>query len=610
MARISDYAVIGDCHTVALVARDASIDWWCPQRFDSPSVFGRILDPDAGHCTIRVDHQSSSSRAYVPDTNVLTTVLSNMDGDLEITDCMPVAPFDPTRPAAVEAGHYILRRLRCLSGHVEASLDIAIKPDYARPEPDPSQVGIVTATATLPLTSTEHGYRATWSLSAGESVWLRLAGPGSADGALDAHDAANALLTTIGFWREWLSRCSYRGAYEESIRRSALALKALIYAPTGAVVAAPTTSLPEAIGGGRNWDYRYTWIRDATVTLISLFILGYRAEADAFKTWLERTAAGTPGRLQIMYGVAGEADLPEIELTHLRGHRDSRPVRIGNGAAKQSQHDSYGQVVEAAWLYVRGGGSLSELNRRFLSNLIDVAGRAWREPDHGIWEIRADPRLFVHSTLHCWVALDRGVALVEAGELKGDVDAWRAERDASRAHLEDLAKRCGWLPQAAGSVALEQAADAAALLVPAMGLLPADDPAVVATVERVRADLSAHGLLLRYKADDGLAGEEGVFLLCSFWLVDVYTHQGRLHDAEELLERLIGLSNDVGLFAEETDAPTGEALGNFPQAFTHMGLIASCAHVTAAREGRLPKPGTAHDFAASALDRLVAEGRA
>ncbi|MEY2469588.1 MAG: hypothetical protein QOF21_2286 [Actinomycetota bacterium] len=610
MGRIADYAVIGDCHTVALVGRDASIDWWCPGRFDAPSVFGRILDPDAGHCAITIGDRRASSRSYVPDTNVLTTVLSCDDGDLEITDCMPVAAFDHDNPSSVTTSACILRRLRCLSGEVEAVVDIAIKPDYARPEPDASLVGVVQVSATRPLEQTDGGYRARWSLSAGDSVWLRLNGPGAEDVALEPHDAANKLMTTIAFWRDWLSGCSYRGVYEDVVRRSALVLKTLIYAPTGAVVAAPTTSLPEAIGGGRNWDYRYTWIRDATVTLISLRVLGYRAEADAFKSWLERTAGGHPDRLQIMYSIDGEPDLPEMTLDHLRGHRDSAPVRIGNGAATQTQHDSYGQLVEAAWLYVRGGGTLAPRNRRFLAGLVDVAADRWREPDHGIWEIRADPRQFVHSTLHCWVALDRAVELAHAGQLEGDLERWVDERDACRDHLLDLAKRCGWFPQASGSDAFELEADASTLLVPALGLLPANDPAVIETVARVRAGLSEKGLLLRYKADDGLHGGEGVFLLCSFWLVDVLTHQGQVHEAEELTERLLGLSNDVGLFAEETDAATGEALGNFPQAFTHMALITSCSHLSAAREGRLPAPGVTHDYAGSALARLVADGRA
>jgi GH15 family glucan-1,4-alpha-glucosidase len=592
VGRIADYALIGDCHTVALVGRDASIDWWCPGRFDAPSVFARILDPDAGHCSVRIEAQRAASRSYVQDTNVVTTVLSNDDGQVEVTDCMPVEAFDSLHPARVLTDGAILRRVRGLAGHVPVVVEVVRNADYGRRGAEV--------------------FRVERELSAGESMWLRLDGTtGEPTVEVDPHEAAHQLLTTIAFWRAWLTECSYRGAYEEVVRRSALVLKALIYAPTGAVVAAPTTSLPELLGGGRNWDYRYTWIRDATLTLISLRILGYGAEADVFKRWLERATGGEPERLQIMYGVAGEPDLPEFTLDHLRGHRDSAPVRIGNGAATQTQHDSYGQLVEAAWLYVRGGGKLSEVNQRYICRLVDVAAERWREPDHGIWEIRADPRQFVHSTLHCWMAFDRAIDLIGVGQLPRDhFDHWSEQRDACRGHLESLASRCGWFPQASGSAEFESAADAAALLIPAMGFLPASDPSVVATVDRVCDELSERGLLLRYRADDGLDGGEGVFLLCSFWLVDVLTHQGRLPEAEALLERLIGLSNDVGLFAEETDAATGESLGNFPQAFTHMALITSCAHVTAAREGRIPSPDVAHDFAASALARLVAEGRA
>ena len=607
MPRISDYGLIGDCHTVALVARNGSIDWWCPERFDQPSVFAGILDPDAGHCSVRIDDRRASSRHYVQDTNVLTTVLTNDDGEIEITDCMPVAAFDDADPAAVTPAHCILRRVRCLSGEVEVIVDVSIKPDYARPDAASANV---TAVATRALEPTDDGYHARWSLSAGETVWLRIDGPSAARPPLVEGEAANQLLTTIGFWRSWLTGCTYHGAYVDHVRRAALVLKALIYTPTGAVVAAPTTSLPENIGGERNWDYRYTWVRDATLTLISLRILGYGAEADRFKAWLERALATGPEKLQIMYGLDCETALPEFELPHLRGHRDSAPVRIGNGAATQTQNDSYGQIVEAAYLYVRAGGTLDKPNRVYLARLVDKAAEQWRKPDHGIWEIRADPRQFVHSTLHCWVALDRAVWLVHAGHLTGNVETWVDERDACRAHLDDLAKRCGWFPQASGSDEWENAADAAALLVPAMGFLPANDPAVIATVDRVVADLSERGLLLRYRADDGLHGEEGVFLLCSFWLVDVLTHQGRLDDAEALLDKLLGLSNDLGLFAEESDAATGEALGNFPQAFTHMAVVTTCAHVTAAREGRIPPPGATHDYAATALARLVVEGRA
>jgi GH15 family glucan-1,4-alpha-glucosidase len=335
--------------------------------------------------------------------------------------------------------------------------------------------------------------------------------------------------------------------------------------------------------------------------LISLFILGFTDEAAAFKHWLERTGAGRPQDLQIMYGICGERSLPEMELTHLAGHRDSAPVRIGNGAVKQLQLDCYGQLMQAGWLFARAGGEITDDNWEFLAGLADIVCERWEKPDQGIWEIRDDPRHFVHSKLNCWVALDRAVRLAEGLGAQAPLDRWRVERDRIAIYLEKEAAVDGWFPQATGF----PVADASALLVPALGLLPTSHPAVTATIDAVLRDLSQDGLIHRYKADDGIEGDEGAFLLCSFWLVDCLTHAGRLDEAETLLEHLLNLANDVGLFAEEIDVVNGEALGNFPQAFTHMALVASCAHLSAAKRGLLPSPDEAHDYAELALERLI-----
>jgi GH15 family glucan-1,4-alpha-glucosidase len=456
-------------------------------------------------------------------------------------------------------------------------------------------------TATRSVRVGHEQVEATWRLARGEQVWLDVAWTASHDERPPpAPNLRHRLQDTIAFWKAWSARCRYEGEHQPAVLRSALVLKALTYVPSGAVVAAPTTSLPEEMGGERNWDYRYTWIRDATLTLISLFVLGFADEAAAFKSWLERTGAGRPRDLQIMYGICGERSLPEMELRHLAGHRDSGPVRIGNGAVKQLQLDCYGQLLEAAYLFDKAGGAITPDNWAFLSGLADIVCESWRRPDRGIWEIRDDPRHFVHSKLNCWVALDRAVRLATARGLPGPVDAWTRERDTLYDYLVEEAAGGGWFSQAVGSLQ----ADASALLVPALGLLPTTHPLVAKTIEVVERDLAEGGLVHRYKADDGLAGGEGAFLLCSFWLLDCLTHSGRLAEADALLDKLLGLANDVGLFAEEADVVTGEALGNFPQAFTHMALVTSCAHLSAARRGQLPTAG-AHDYAELALDRLL-----
>jgi GH15 family glucan-1,4-alpha-glucosidase len=594
---IGEYALLGDCHSAALVGRDGSIEWACFPRFDSPSVFCKVLDADrGGEFAIRGVDVVSCERAYVTDTNVLVTTFRCANGVVEITDCMPLG------------AHAILRKVACIEGAVD--VDVLVEPRFEYgsyvPRFRPGEIvgGAdalwVDSTYTLPVEGERLAAR--WSLDAGEEAWVRCGWTPSHAPRPPRPNFQRELDQTIAFWRGWLAGCRYEGEHKDVVRRSALVLKALTYAPSGAVVAAPTTSLPELIGGERNWDYRYTWIRDATLTLISLFTLGFTDEAAAFKHWLERTGAGRPADLQIMYGICGERALPELELDHLAGHRSSRPVRIGNGAVKQLQLDCYGQLLQAAWLFASAGGEITDDNWSFLAGLTDIVCQRWSNPDQGIWEMRDEPRHFVHSKLNCWVALDRAIRLAEGLGVAAPLERWAEERDRIASYLEKEAAADGWFPQATGF----PVPDAATLLVPALGFLPTDHPTVVATIDAVTSQLSTNGLVHRYMADDGLAGGEGAFLLCSFWLLDCLTHAGRLDEADALLERLLGLANDVGLYAEEADPITGEALGNFPQAFTHMALVTSCAHLSAARAGLLPTDGEAHDYAELALARLLA----
>jgi len=617
--RIGDYALIGDCHSAALVGRDGSIDWACFPRFDSPAAFSKILDAaQGGSFAITPEGIREVRRAYIDGTNVLVTTFTCEGGVFELTDCMPVERTDDDHPIGMIPHHAIMRRARCVEGSVHVAVLIDPRFEYGSCCPRFRQAGdhaveivggadALYVQSTHPITATKDAIEATWPLRAGEEAWIDAVWRVSYQPKRQHGNAlryrvegARRLAATEDFWRTWLAGCTYEGIHEAAVHRSALALKALTYAPSGAIVAAPTTSLPETIGGGRNWDYRYTWIRDATLTLTSLFSLGFTREADQFKAWLERTGAGRPEDLQIMYGVGGERSLPERELEHLAGHRDSAPVRVGNDAVKQLQLDCYGQIIEAAYLYGKAGGELTESNWTFLAGLADIACARWQHPDQGIWEIRDTPRHWVHSKLNCWIALDRAVRIARAFNLPGPVDEWEKQRDAIKTYLLEQAAPDGWFQQAVGN----PVPDASTLLVPSSGLIASSDPLSVGTIDAVMRSLSRDGFVYRYLAPDGLDGDEGAFLLCSFWLVDCLTHAGRIEEAEELLDKLLGLANDVGLLAEEADPTTGEPLGNFPQAFSHMALVLSCTYLSAAKRGEIPDEPL--DYAEAALERLRA----
>jgi len=618
--RIGDFALIGDCHSAALVGRDGSIEWTCFPRFDAPAQFCRVLDAERGGAfAVSPEAVLDTHRRYVEGTNVLETTFRCESGTLEVTDCMPVRS-EGRDPRRMQARHSILRRLRCVEGDIDVRIAVEPRFEYGRfvphfrltSEETAEAVGgpdAIHITATRLLDEERDRVRARWHLRAGESAWIEAAwGPSHRlrlpDEVPTRADFEQLLEETITFWREWSDRCVVEAEKVDTVRRSALTLKALTYAPTGAIVAAPTTSLPEEIGGERNWDYRYTWIRDGTLTLISLFALGIREEAEAFKFWMERTSAGRPEDLQIMYGISGERWLPELVLDHLPGHRDSAPVRIGNGAAKQRQLDCYGQLIQSAFLFAKAGGRITPDNWNFLVGLAEIVSTSWREPDQGIWEVRDEPRHFVHSKLNCWAALDRAVRIAATRKLPAPIAQWETERDALREYLLSDAESRGWFAQSVGA----DAPDASALLVPAMGLLPTSHPLVQRTIEVVRSELCHGALVHRYRAPDGLEGGEGAFLLCSYWLLDCLIYCGRLDEADAMLDELQGYANDVGLWAEEVDPATGEALGNFPQAFTHMAHITSSLHLQAAKGGDIDF-GATYDYAEHAVDRLLSAGR-
>ena len=596
-APIRDYGIIGDLHSAALVDRLGSIDWFCAPRFDSPSVFGRLLDADKGGSMSVVPDSEfiADSRRYLPGTNVLETGLSSPKGRLLITDFMVAKERTHNR----DDDHILVRRLEAPDGDLVASVRVDARFDYGRQAPEAEVDGdghcLVLSHQDLHLHCDGPGewvregramiQRVALSRGEPQSVLLRY------DGEKSHHreyDPAKLLDWTRRFWEDWIKRCEYDGPYRELIFRSALVLKLLIYAPEGSIVAAPTASLPEWIGGQRNWDYRFTWLRDSAFLVYALQLLGYHDEASDFIKWLERIHEGQPNRFQIMYGIDGRTQIDEIELPELEGYRGSRPVRIGNGAADQKQLDVYGEVVDSAYLHLRYGKAKAAPMRDTLVAMVDQAVEHWNEPDNGIWEIRGGMQHFVYSKLLCWVALDRGIRL--SRELKVDqarCNQWIWTRELVR---HTILTR-GWSDKlgAFRQVLDEDHLDATALMIPLLRFLPPLDPRMRQTVKTIQRDLTdENGFVYRYRRDDGLGASEGTFLLCSFWLVDNLALQGQLAPARDLFERLTSHGNDLGLFSEELDPDSGELLGNFPQAFTHLGIVNAAAHLERAAQNRGP----------------------
>jgi GH15 family glucan-1,4-alpha-glucosidase len=601
---IAAHGAIGNLHTAALVAADGGIDWWCPPKFDSPSVFAALLD-DARGGIFRVSAVGATARrqGYLRHTNVLETVHEVGRARLRITDFMPLSgelDRDPPR-AAPE-----IVRVLTAEGAVTVELEWSPRFDYARAEVGitPGAGGFVATSpgATLALAGIPEGarieagengpvVRAEIELADGDRLALATRWS-SEDPGLALDPALAALDETIAAWRGWVNKeeatgeRAWAGAWSEQVIRSELALKLLTYAPTGAIVAAATSSLPEWIGGIRNWDYRYSWIRDSALAAQALFALGHRHEAESFIRWSERAArdeGGADWGLRIVYHIDGGIDMPERELSHLAGYAGSPPVRIGNGAADQLQLDVYGELISAAYEVLRLGGDLPPDILEFLPTVVDEALAHWRDPDYGIWEVRNGPDQFVYSKAMVWMALDRAIRMVDDGMLDADAARWRAARGQVRDHVLEHGydPELGAFTQRFGSGTL----DAASLLIPLMELLPFDDPRVQSTIDRTLRDLTEQDLVYRYKADDGLPGPEGAMGLCTFWLVDALALSGRLDEAYRVFDGMVGRASQAGLYSEQIDPASGDFLGNFPQAFTHLGLINSALYL-AHMEGR------------------------
>ncbi|MEV7505274.1 glycoside hydrolase family 15 protein [Streptomyces sp. NPDC093018] len=591
--RIEDYALIGDMQTAALVCRDGTVDWLCLPRFDSHAIFAGLLGTEEhGFWRLGPAHAADAQpptaarRSYRGDSLILESEWDTPRGTVRVTDFMPPRDGAPQ----------LIRIVEGVTGRVPMRSALRMRFSYGRVVPwvhkhegrtvavaGPDSVWFDTEAETYGKSLTTYS---DFTVAPGDRIAFTISWEPSHKRPPALPEPEQSLEATESFWREWVEQCTYHGPYREAVVRSLITLKALTYAPTGGIVAAPTTSLPEDIGGVRNWDYRYTWLRDAAITLSSLLRTGYREEARAWREWLLRAVAGDPENLQIMYGIAGERELGEAELDWLPGYEDSAPVRVGNGAAHQLQLDVYGEVTEALHLAHMTGLARNDYASLLQLKLIRYLEDHWQEPDEGIWEVRGPRRHFVHSKVMAWVAVDRTIKLIESGDADGPLERWRELRDDIHRDVceKGYDKERNTFTQSYGS----QELDASLLLIPQMGFLPPDDKRVIGTIEAIQRELStSDGFILRYPTEgqsegvDGLPGDEGAFLACSFWMADDLAMIGRVDEARKLFEKLLALRNDLGLLAEEWDPRLQRQVGNFPQAFSHVPLIDTALRLTA-----------------------------
>ncbi|MGH2880797.1 MAG: glycoside hydrolase family 15 protein [Solirubrobacteraceae bacterium] len=582
---IGDYGLIGDCHSAALISQTGSIDWCCLPRFDSGSCFGRLLDREqGGFCSVSLKGSYElGPRSYLDESTILQTVLNGPVGTIRVLDF-----FAMREQGALDPRRELIRIVECERGSADVQVEVAPRFDYGAVRPWLRRAARDAFTAIggddgllvwsdRELSSDGETLQANATIHAGERlrVLIRFVRPHLLErdrASLEAVDIDSRLEETIKWWQAWRERLRRDGVDQDGVVRSALTLKALSYAPTGAIVAAPTASLPETFKGERNWDYRYSWIRDSTLSAHALANLGCEREARRFRHFIVRSSAGHADDLQVLFGIGGERRIAEESLD-LKGYRGSRPVRIGNGAAGQLQLDALGEILNLGWRWHLRGHPPDDDEWRFFSELVDTAARRWSEPDRGIWEWRGEPRHFVHSKACCWAAVDRGLRLAEECARKAPTRRWQTARSEIREAVEtrgyDGAR--GVFCQCFEEPAL----DAALLLLPVVGFVDFDDERMVRTADAIADDLDAQGLLYRYREDDGLPGQEGAFLACSFWLAECYARQGRLPLAREVFDRVMALASPLGLFSEQADPQTGEMLGNYPQTLTHLSHVAA-----------------------------------